>query len=263
MSQITQRFALSCRNGLQQQQQQIYRSFSTSMIRLEKERVYGEGFAPPKGSRDTIKQVHRRRHIATSLPSHLGNAAKTEKDASSLKNSPKKQYREQLRQTRHQYAQELLQLQGQRDAAAATKRMENDERIQQYKQSLEKEKQQHLIHEKEVVSLLSGNGDDQKNVDDTFTSDQQYNLIHQKERDQRRLEHEKKNRQERLRLLVKMYHATEHFVTLDNLDQRVDMLIAHKANPPMYTLDELMVSPTAEADEINDRKQLLNEVMGL
>lgn len=257
MSQLTQRITLSCRNSLKQQQS--YRCFSTSIIRLEKERVYGEGFAPPKGSRENIKQVHRRRHIATSLPSHLGNVAKAEVDVASI-NSPKKQYREQLRQTRHQYAQELLQLQGQRDAAAATKRMENEQRLQQYKQSLEKEKQQHLIHEKEVVSLLSG---DNKNVDDILTSDQQYNLIHQKEREQRRLEHEKKIRQERLRLLVKMYNATENFVTLDNLDQRVDMLIAHKANPPMYTLDELMVSPTAEADEINDRKQLLNEVMGL
>ncbi|CAO3615700.1 unnamed protein product [Cunninghamella echinulata] len=230
------------------------------MIQLQKEQTYGEGFAPPKGSRETIKQVHKRRHIATSLPSHLGNPAKPSVQVTELK-SPKQQYREQLRQTRHQYAQELLQLQGQRDAAAATKRMENEQHIQQLKQDLEKEKQAHLNHEKEVVDALLGN----KSSDtvDALISDQQYNLDHKKEREQHRLEHEKKIRQDRLRLLVKMYHATENFVTLDNLDQRIDMLIAHKDNPPMYTLDELMVTPTAEADEINDRKQLLNEVMGL
>ncbi|KAI8098613.1 uncharacterized protein BX664DRAFT_319163 [Halteromyces radiatus] len=226
------------------------RCFSTCT--LQKQQQYGEGFAPPQGSRDTIKPVHRRRRIATSIPSHLGNPSKATSDTTKL--SPKKQYREELRSTRHQYARELLQLQGQRDAAAATKRMENEDRLQSLKHQLEQEKLEHLQHEKEVVAMLT-------NTNNVIASDQE--LKQENVRQQNRLDHEQRIRSTRLRHLIKMYHATENFVTLENLDSRIDMLLAHKDHPPMYTLAELMVTPAAEADEIKNRKELLNEAMGL
>ncbi|KAI8336102.1 hypothetical protein BC941DRAFT_428327 [Chlamydoabsidia padenii] len=234
------------------QTQWLQRGFSSTSTSLQKppQQQYGEGFAPPKGSRDSIKQVHRRRRIATSIPSHLGNPAKASTDSPL---SPKQQHREALRSTRHQYAQELLQLQGQRDAAAATKRIENEQRLQSLKHDLDQEKIHHLQHEKEVIALL-GN---------TIKGQTEETNQRQEEREQNRLAHDNQVRSARLRQLVKMYHATESFVTLDNLDSRIDALLAHKESPPMYTLDELMLTPAAEADEIKTRKQLLNEAMGL
>ncbi|CAO3587707.1 unnamed protein product [Absidia cylindrospora] len=243
----------ACRNV------QWKRCISTTSITMQKQQQYGEGFAPPKGSRDTIKEVHRRRRIATSIPSHLGNASKATTDTTTI-NSPKKQHREELRATRHQYAQELLQLQGQRDASAATKRMENEEHLQSLKYTLDQEKKEQLQHEKEVVAML-GNPDalDNSKTGETSSLQQQIAL----ERQQNRIQHDQRIRADRLRHLVKMYHATENFVTMENLDSRIDALLAHKESPPMYTLAELMFTPAAEADEIKTRKQLLNEAMGL
>ncbi|ORZ06710.1 hypothetical protein BCR42DRAFT_427053 [Absidia repens] len=145
---------------------------------------------------------------------------------------PKKQHREELRATRHQYAQELLQLQGQRDASAATK----------------------------LVAML-GNPEALDNTKTGEMSSLQQQIA--SERQQNRLQHDQRIRAGRLRHLVKMYHATENFVTMENLDSRIDALLAHKESPPMYTLAELMFTPAAEADEIKTRKQLLNEAMGL
>jgi hypothetical protein len=243
-----QRIASACRHTQWKQ-----RGFSSTSISLQKQQQqYGEGFAPPKGSRDSTKPVHRRRRVATSIPSHLGNAAKASAD---LPLSPKQHHREALRATRHEYARELLQLQGQRDAAAATKRIQNEERLQTLKHELDQEKKHHLQHEQEVVAMLG-------NTAAATQMEAEENVI-QQQRQQNRLAHDQQIRTARLRQLVKMYHATETFVTLDNLDSRIDTLLAHKESPPMYTLDELMLTPAAEADEIKARKQLLNEVMGL
>ncbi|KAI8060328.1 hypothetical protein BC940DRAFT_312106 [Gongronella butleri] len=224
------------------------RSMSTKSVH------YGEGFAPPKNSRDSIKHVHKRRQVATSLPSHLGNPAKPALDTTTTL-SAKQQHREQLRQLRHQYARELLQQQGKKDAAAATQRLEHEQRSQAYHAQVADAKQKALAHEKEVLAMLGNR--------DAVTSDHDFKEQHKQERVANRQRHDQQQRNARLRHLVKMYHATENFVTLDNLDAKIDALLAHKDSPPMYTLEELMVTPAAEADEIKTRKQLLNEAMGL
>ncbi|ORX58021.1 hypothetical protein DM01DRAFT_1333700 [Hesseltinella vesiculosa] len=214
---------------------------------------YGEGFARPKGSQESVKPETRRRQVATSLPSHLANPDKPVIDTTKL--SVKQQHREQLRQLRHAYARELLQVQGQKDAAARSRQEAHDKRIQAMHDKYAAEKQLALQHEKEVLNMLGNQ--------DALLSDHDYHEQHKTERLQNRQRHEQQQSLARLRQLTQMYHATDAFVTLDNLDAKLDALLAHKDSPPMYTLDELMVTPSAEVDEIKTRKQLLNEAMGL
>ncbi|KAI8393638.1 uncharacterized protein BYT42DRAFT_541868 [Radiomyces spectabilis] len=212
-------------------------------------RKYAPGFAAPEGSRETPKIVNKRRNLANSLPSHMGKSDASKKTFT----SPKKQHREDLRSLRHQYASELLEKHGRREAAAATKKAQNEERLQQLKATLAKEKHDALEHEAKVVHMLELDleKEDGKHID------------REAQRALNREHHIEKLRAARRKHLVQLYASSESFVTLENVDQRVDDILKQKLGPYSKTLDDMMMTPDADATEIESRKAQLKEVMGL
>lgn len=215
--------------------------------------VYAPGFAPPKGSRETPKIVSKRRNVATSLPSHLGNAESSSKPAT----SPKKEYREKLRTMRHAYAQELLAKHGKLQAARATRLAENDRRTQQERKMHEQERQEALKHEAELLNKLQLELQGQQSLLQTITD-------RSAQRAANRKAHEEAQREARLKQLLKLYESTENFVTLENLDEKVEDALRSKVPIPyVTTLEEYMLSATTSPAEIERRKEAIKEVMGL
>lgn len=220
---------------------------------------FATGFAPPKGSRETPKIVTKRRNPSTSLPSHLGNPDKSVPNAQSL--SPKQQYREQLRQTRHRYAQELLGKHGQREAAAATKRAENEAHMQQEKQALALERQQAQQHEAEITKLLDLQTGNVHSKEAIAARKEERQMLRQ----QNRQSHDAHLAAMRRKHLLKLYRSSESFVTLENLDAKIDELLTM---PPfrynyISNLEEFMQTRSSSASEIERRKEVLKEAMGL
>ncbi|KAI9030789.1 hypothetical protein CLU79DRAFT_731493 [Phycomyces nitens] len=213
---------------------------------------YAPGFAPPQNSRDTPKVVSKRRNLGTSLPSHLGNAQHRTVVEST---SPKKQHREELRTRRHQYAQELLEKHGRREAAATAKRVLNQEKIKASREELIKEQEEAKALEQEVASLLSLKSTE--SLDDMRAKRDIARVAN-------RLAFEDKQRDTRLKLLSKLYASTETFVTLENLDERVDSVVQNKLQLPYVgSLNELLSTPSVERSEIEKRKEMLKEAVGL
>ena len=196
----------------------------------------------------------KRRNPATSLPSHLGNA-----ESSSTKttlNSPKKQHRDQLRLTRHQYAQELLSKHGKREAVAATKRAENEKQMQQEKQEAAQERQLALEREAKLVDMLK--------LDLQEAEGAPVSAKRQAQRDQNRQQHEQFLRDQRRKQLIKLYSSAENFVTLDNLDAKIEEALNTKPHPSYHTsLEEYILTSTSEAAEVERRKEIIKETMGL
>ncbi|KAL0088050.1 hypothetical protein J3Q64DRAFT_1723840 [Phycomyces blakesleeanus] len=213
---------------------------------------YAPGFAPPPNSRDTPKLSSKRRNLGTSLPSHLGNASQR---TAAETTSPKKHHREELRTRRHQYAQELLEKHGRREAAAAAKRMLNQEKIEAVRAELIKEQEEQKALEDEVVSMLSLNATE--SLADTRTKRDATRVAN-------RLQFEANQKESRLKLISKLYASTENFVTLDNLDERVDAVVKTKQQLPYAgSLHELLSAQSVDRAEIEKRKEMLKEAVGL
>ncbi|KAI9319931.1 hypothetical protein BX666DRAFT_1917464 [Dichotomocladium elegans] len=210
-------------------------------------------FTPPKGSRATPKIVTKRRIPSTSLPSHLGNPEKQPTSINAL--SPKKQYREQLRQTRHEYAHELLGKYGQREVAAATKRATNEARVKLEKEAMAKEREEADAHEAEIAAMLD------LDVADMNTSGERRRAMRQQNREQ----HAAKLSEERRKYLLKIYKSSEQFITLDNLDAKIDDLLKKPPHrmPYVGSLEQYIQSATTSPNEIERRKEILKEAMGL
>ncbi|OBZ81629.1 hypothetical protein A0J61_10322, partial [Choanephora cucurbitarum] len=96
---------------------------SRSLVRLASTQYvpgrkgYAPGFEAPEGTREETKVIIKRRDIGNSLTSHL----ESQSPKSQSSTSPKKQYRQALRVTRHKYAHELLEKQGQKQLQSAEK----------------------------------------------------------------------------------------------------------------------------------------------
>lgn len=211
---------------------------------------YAPGFQAPEGSRETLKAVHKRREIATSLTSHLsGNGSKVVEQTK----SPQKLYRQELKETRHKYARELLEKQGQKELKSAEKLALTQKKLEASLAQLETSKQQQKEHEQQVVSMLSLENDTQS--------------LNAKDRTQQRLQNrlalEQEQRETRRKQLLKLYATTQDFVTLDNLDAKVDAIISTEGRSFHESLSELMNNTNSVQSEIEQRKAQLKEVMGL
>lgn len=224
----------------------ISRSISTEYVPGRK--GYAPGFQAPEGSRDSIKTMHKRREIGTSLTSHLAGTKSVEASTSA-----KKIYRQELKETRHKYARELLEKQGQKELISAEKLALTEQKLQQSKAEFAEGKQQQKQHEQQVVDMLSLEND-------TVSLDAG-------NRTQKRLENrlvlEQEQRNTRRKQLLKLYATTDDFVTLDNLDAKVDAIISTEGRSFHESLTELMNNTNSVQSEIEQRKAQLKEVMGL
>ncbi|KAG1049766.1 hypothetical protein G6F46_006308 [Rhizopus delemar] len=206
---------------------------------------YAPGFQAPEGTRETPKINKKRRDIASSLPSHLGSTTKEE----AAVNSPKQLYRRELKITRHRYAHELLEKQGQKDLVSAEKLAAAEKKKQELNTYFSQIKQDQKKHEEEVVELLDLELKT-KRVDNRTEL-----------RNENRLAFDEAQRDTRRKMLLKLYSQTEEFVTLDNLDAKVDAIMSSRRHP--QGLDELMNNSSDLHLEIEQRKSQIKEVMGI
>ncbi|KAI8084127.1 uncharacterized protein B0P05DRAFT_536254 [Gilbertella persicaria] len=208
---------------------------------------YAPGFEAPEGAREEPKVVMKRRVIGHSLTSHLEGKSRDIKTE-----SPKKLYRQALKSTRHKYAHELLEKQGQKQLRSDEKLAMAEKKAQTVKQTLEAEKKQQQEHEQEVVDML-----------DLKATQEQSRLDRHARREENRVALQETQRAIRRKQLLKLYAATDSFVTLDNLDARVDAVMSSEGRSFHASFDELMHSTSSVQTEIEQRKQQLREVMGL
>ncbi|KAI9264452.1 hypothetical protein BY458DRAFT_514065 [Sporodiniella umbellata] len=206
---------------------------------------YAPGFEAPKGTRETPKIQRKRRDIAQSIPSHLGS---TRADSQSA-NSAQQLYRRELKLTRHRYAQELLEIQGRKDTLSAEKLAASEQKMANLNQYFDQVKKEKKKHEEEVADLLGLKPEGQVAEDRTQLRNQQRLAFDQVSRDIRRKQ------------LLKIYSQTSDFVTLENLDAKVDFVVQSRRHP--QGLDELMNSSNDLLKEIEQRKSQIKEVMGV
>lgn len=231
----------------------IARTVSTQYIPGRK--GYAPGFEAPEGTRESTKVINKRRDIGHSLTSHLesNNSAKNKTPETT---SAKKLYRQELKVTRHKYARELLEKQGQKELKSAEKLALTEKKNQQLKAYFEKEKEQQKQHEEQVVAMLQL--DSSKGLDTGKR---------QEERTQQRIENrlalEEQQRNTRRKQLLKLYATTENFVTLDNLDAKIDQVMLAEGRSFHENLTELMHNTNSVQSEIESRKAQLKEAMGL
>ncbi|CAO3681509.1 unnamed protein product [Rhizopus stolonifer] len=206
---------------------------------------YAPEFKAPEGTRETPKIHKKRRDIASSLPSHLGSTTSEAQAA----NSPKQLYRRELKLTRHRYAQELLEMQGKKETVSAEKLAATEKKMEELSLNLEKVKQDQKKHEEEVASLLEL----EKEVMGVGNRTQS--------RNENRLVFNEEHREIRRKQLLNLYKQTSQFVTLDNLDAKVDAVMQSRKHP--QGLDELMNNSGDLHQEIEQRKSQIKEVMGI
>ncbi|KAI7891703.1 uncharacterized protein EV154DRAFT_506942 [Mucor mucedo] len=214
---------------------------------------YAPGFQAPEGSRESIKVVHKRREIGSSLTSHLPGSGHSQNVTEKGAMSAQKLYRQELKETRHKYARELLEKQGQKELKSAEKLAATQQKLERSLAELEEAKQQQREHEREVVEMLTLENDTQS----LDTEDRTH------QRTQNRLAMEKAQREIRRKQLLKLYATTQDFVTLDNLDAKVDAIISTEGRSFHESLSELMNNTNSVQSEIEQRKAQLKEVMGL
>ncbi|KAI9345066.1 hypothetical protein BD770DRAFT_397189 [Pilaira anomala] len=229
------------------------RSLSTQYVPGRK--GYAPGFEAPEGSRETTKESNKRRQV-TSLTSHLPGTTKQNSNSrssssSSTPSSEKKIYRQELKVTRHKYARELLEKQGQKELISAEKLAFAQQTLQATKEAFVKSKQEQKEHEKQVVEMLS--------------LDQEETRVNSRDqtRSENRLLHEQQERNTRRKQLLKLYATTNDFVTLENLDAKVDSIISTEGRSFHESLTELMNNTNSIQSEIEQRKLQLKEVMGV
>jgi hypothetical protein len=250
---MSRNLSVICRQvGLVQPRSYIVRSISTQYIPGRK--GYAPGFEAPEGTRETTKMIPKRRDIGRSLTSHLSSSNNNKKEELAT-TSTKKLYRQELKVTRHKYARELLEKQGQKELISAEKLAITEQKKQELKVSFENEKEQQKQHEQQVVEMLSLNTD--VNTNDNKVNDRNEKRI------ENRLALEQEQRNTRRKQLLKLYTNTDNFVTLDNLDAKVDAIISNEGRSFHESLHELMHNTNSVQSEIEQRKLQLKEVMGL
>ncbi|CAO0799206.1 unnamed protein product [Mucor circinelloides] len=235
-----------CRIALPKQHQQI-RLASTQFVAGRK--GYAPGFEAPEGTRENTKTANKRRDLGNSLPSHLEGTKPTSTKETTT--SPKKLYRQELKVTRHKYARELLEKHGQRQMKSAEKLAMTEAKDKQSKEALISAKKQQQAHEQEVVELL-----DLETIEKGQTDRNQKRLVN-------RLQLEEAQRNTRRKQLLKLYANTDSFVTLDNLDAKVDAVMTSEGRSFHEDFNELMHNTSTIQSEIEQRKAQLKEVMGL
>ncbi|KAI8981678.1 hypothetical protein BDF20DRAFT_862639 [Mycotypha africana] len=213
---------------------------------------YAPGFAPPEGSRKDIKPTKKRRDLGTSLPSHLENAKKNVEQQTTSTTSPKKLYRQALTEARHKHAHELLALHGQRELIKREKIASNRDKEHEIQNRRLAEKEQQKKHEAEVVEMLHL---------DTLSQKAHDNRQIQKENNRKEWEAEKS--QERCKRILALYKHSNTFVTLENLDEVVDNVLKQDGMSVHSSYEELMSNTVMGQSEIEERKRLLKEAMGL
>ncbi|CEJ05226.1 hypothetical protein RMCBS344292_19171 [Rhizopus microsporus] len=72
---------------------------------------------------------------------------------------------------------------------------------------------------------------------------------------------DEQQRQVRRQQLIKLYAETEEFVTLDNLDAKVDLALQNRKH--VVDLNELMSNSNDLHVEIEKRKEQIKQVMGI
>lgn len=221
------------------------RSLSTQYVPGRK--GYAPGFEAPEGSRETTKESNKRRQV-TSLTSHLPG---TTKPNGTTPSSVKKIYSQELKVTRHKYARELLEKQGQKELISAEKLASTQQILQETKEAFEKTKQEQKQHEQQVVEMLALDHEETR----VNSRDQT--------RSENRLLHEQQERNTRRKQLLKLYATTNDFVTLENLDAKVDSIISTEGRSFHESLTELMNNTNSIQSEIEQRKLQLKEVMGV
>ncbi|KAL9552245.1 hypothetical protein PS6_004575 [Mucor atramentarius] len=231
-----------CRIALPKQHQQI-RLASTQFVAGRK--GYAPGFEAPEGTRENTKTANKRRDLGNSLPSHLEGTKPTSTKETTT--SPKKLYRQELKVTRHKYAQKH----GQRQMKSAEKLAMTEAKDKQSKEALISAKKQQQAHEQEVVELL-----DLETIEKGQTDRNQKRLVN-------RLQLEEAQRNTRRKQLLKLYANTDSFVTLDNLDAKVDAVMTSEGRSFHEDFNELMHNTSTIQSEIEQRKAQLKEVMGL
>jgi hypothetical protein len=207
---------------------------------------YAPGFEAPEGTREEPKLVSKRRDPLHSLPSHLG------KSTTASYSSPKQQFRHELKQARFRYAQELLDKEHAKRAASAEKRAATEQHSAQLKQQHEQEKKEAKQHEEEVLDMLS--------IKDAKVAGIEHR---RQQRTENRLALEEAQRNTRRKHLLKLYTTTDQFVTLDNLDEKVDAVLSPGGRSFHDSLNELMQNSSLVHKEIEQRKAQIKEVMGL
>ncbi|KAI8888729.1 hypothetical protein K501DRAFT_282611 [Backusella circina FSU 941] len=207
---------------------------------------YAPGFEAPEGTREEPKLANKRRDLLHSLPSHLG------KSTNANYASPKKQFRHELKETRFRYAQELLDKEHAKRAASAEKAAVTEQKSAQLKHLHEQEKLEAKQHEEEVLELLS--------IKDAKVTGIEHR---RQQRTENRLALEEAQRNTRRKHLLKLYSTTDQFVTLDNLDEKVDSVLSPGGRSFHDSLNELMQNSNLVQKEIEQRKAQIKEVMGL
>ncbi|CEP19091.1 hypothetical protein [Parasitella parasitica] len=231
-----------------------HKQLQTQQIRLASTQFvagrqgYAPGFEAPEGTRENIKTVKKRRDLGNSLPSHLEG---TRPVPAMETTSPKKSYRRELKVTRHKYARELLEKHGQKQIKSAEKLAMTEAMDKQSKEALSSAKKQQQAHEQEIVELLDLKSTEKANTD--------RNQV----RTSNRLELERAQRNTRRKQLLKLYTNTESFVTLDNLDAKIDAVMTSEGRSFHDDFNELMHSTSTLQAEIEQRKAQLKEAMGL
>ncbi|ORY91400.1 hypothetical protein BCR43DRAFT_499022 [Syncephalastrum racemosum] len=214
---------------------------------------YGQGFAPPQGSRQNPKLKTKRRDPAISLPAHLGQANNKAKAT----HSPQQKHREDMRGIRHQYAQELLQKHASRQAAAQVKQDQNDLLMKKENAALAKERQLAQEHEAEVMKMLEL---------ELQKKHPQPAVDRQTQRVENYKAHNQTLRRQRLHQLSKLYAESENFVTFDNLDEKIEEAMKHLPKDELgraANLEEYILMSTSESTEVERRKEAIKEAMGL
>ncbi|KAI7900276.1 uncharacterized protein BX663DRAFT_518107 [Cokeromyces recurvatus] len=211
---------------------------------------YAPGFEAPEGTRETPKVNPKRRDIKLSLTSHLENNESKKSDI--LTESPKKLYRRELKHTRHQYAHELLEKEGQKQMRLAERIELGEKKAKLIQASLEEEKRKQEEHTREIVNMLS-----------LDKIQQQVQKERNEKRIQNRLAFEEMHRNERHKQLSKLYSKVDSFVTLDNLDAKVNAVLSPEGKSFHEGLDDLMHNINTVQTEIEHRKEQIKEVMGL
>ncbi|ORE08454.1 hypothetical protein BCV72DRAFT_323768 [Rhizopus microsporus var. microsporus] len=208
---------------------------------------YAPGFAPPEGTRESIKIQKKRGDIATSIPSHLGAA--TEKSMSEA-NSTKQLYRRELKLTRLRYARELLEKQGQKEMESAEKVALAEKKKEEMGAYFRQAKEEQKKHEEQVMETLDLDINQASQIKDRT-----------EQRNINRMLFDEQQRQVRRQQLIKLYAETEEFVTLDNLDAKVDLALQNRKH--VVDLNELMSNSNDLHVEIEKRKEQIKQVMGI
>ncbi|PHZ11116.1 uncharacterized protein RHIMIDRAFT_244962 [Rhizopus microsporus ATCC 52813] len=165
-------------------------------------------------------------------------------------NSTKQLYRRELKLTRLRYARELLEKQGQKEMESAEKVALAEKKKEEMGAYFRQAKEEQKKHEEQVMETLDLDINQASQIKDRT-----------EQRNINRMLFDEQQRQVRRQQLIKLYAETEEFVTLDNLDAKVDLALQNRKH--VVDLNELMSNSNDLHVEIEKRKEQIKQVMGI